>query len=249
MINNQVAHNPYEFSFTLKRKLQRKIGIFFIFIIIVSIITHLFLTFILYPVSIHSDSMSPLLEKNSQVFVSPFINPSNPVLKDKNLIQRGDLVLLNPLNAEKMALFKRFLNGMMGFITFHKFFPFSSHNEMSSQKLLRRVVGLPGDTIYLSEYTAYIKSESSQYFLSEFELTDTMYDIQYNTDENIKKIDQSLGVIGTLGEIVLGENEYFVLADNRISGLDSRIWGSINEKDIGAKALLRYFPFQKMKAL
>lgn len=44
------------------------------------------------------------------------------------------------------------------------------------------------------------------------------------------------------GSYILGENEYFVMGDNRISSSDSRIWGTLDRKLIVGRALLRLFP-------
>ena len=47
-------------------------------------------------------------------------------------------------------------------------------------------------------------------------------------------------------EILLGPDEYFVLADNRVEGTDSRIWGSVPQENIQGKAVLQYFPFRRI---
>ena len=42
-------------------------------------------------------------------------------------------------------------------------------------------------------------------------------------------------------EIVLGDNEYFMMGDNRNHSSDSRVWGPVTRKAILAKAWLRYY--------
>ena len=42
-------------------------------------------------------------------------------------------------------------------------------------------------------------------------------------------------------EIVLGDNEYFMMGDNRNHSSDSRVWGAVTRKAILAKAWLRYY--------
>ena len=41
--------------------------------------------------------------------------------------------------------------------------------------------------------------------------------------------------------IVLGDNEYFMMGDNRNHSSDSRVWGPVTRKAILAKAWLRYY--------
>ena len=47
--------------------------------------------------------------------------------------------------------------------------------------------------------------------------------------------------------IILGENEYFVLGDNRVAVSDSRLWGAVSKQDIRGKIILKYFPLKNIK--
>ena len=44
---------------------------------------------------------------------------------------------------------------------------------------------------------------------------------------------------------VIGENEYFVVGDNRSNSADSRMIGLIDKSDIKGRIDLRIFPFTK----
>jgi signal peptidase I len=52
-------------------------------------------------------------------------------------------------------------------------------------------------------------------------------------------------------EVVLGEDEYFVMGDNRNHSMDSRdiSVGSINKADITGRAFIRIFPFSKFGSI
>ena len=43
--------------------------------------------------------------------------------------------------------------------------------------------------------------------------------------------------------------DYFLLADDRTSSVDSRIYGPVTKERIGGKAFLRYFPLSSFSTL
>ena len=47
----------------------------------------------------------------------------------------------------------------------------------------------------------------------------------------------------------LKENEYFVLGDNNLASIDSRDFGIITDEHIEARAVIKLFPFKKIKLL
>ena len=111
---------------------------------------------------------------------------------------------------------------------------------------MRRVVGLPGDTLYIKDYIVYIKPKGSEHFLTEFELTERMYETIVHIDSSINS---TIGSAREMEEIVLGENQYFLLADNRVSSVDSRIYGAVDVSTLKGKAFLRFFPFSSFDSL
>jgi len=49
--------------------------------------------------------------------------------------------------------------------------------------------------------------------------------------------------------ITLGEDEYFVMGDNRIASSDSRIWGVLDRKLIIGRAFVRLLPLNEISYL
>ena len=229
--------NIYAISYKMRRELYHKIfsvaGIILIFFVLVS----LFMTFIIFPVANKSDSMSPDIPAGSYEFVSPLLK--NP--------ERGDVILLQNYKVGKMSPFKRILRTVSLFITVHKWQPFEENPVSGTRPVLRRVVGLPGDTIYIDRYVVFIKPAGQSHFLTEFELTNSRYNAKILVPPALW--DSDLGARASISQITLGNDEYFVLGDDRLSSADSRIWGPVKQSSILGKALVLYFPFNKFSFL
>ncbi len=86
--------------------------------------------------------------------------------------------------------------------------------------IIKRVYGLPGETIKCEKGNIYI---------------------------NDRKIDDNYGYGETedFAQVTLGEDEYFLLGDNRSISLDSRIIGPVKAKDIEGTTSLVLWPLKK----
>ena len=104
-----------------------------------------------------------------------------------------------------------------------------------SQKYIKRVIGLPGETVYISNDIIYIKGVDDTEYIELKEYYGIYNDNPQFTDCN---------------PITLGEDEYFVLGDNRYDSDDSRSSvGIVKKKTIIGKAVFRLFPFNGIGSL
>lgn len=226
----------YRLSFKMKKELQRRVFISIFNIFILFILINAVISFVVFPVCEHSNSMGPDIAKNSLSFVTTIKLP----------LKRGDVVLVDKEEGTK-TIQTKFLDSFFRFFTLQKKSIFTREGQISSQMVLRRVIGVPGDTVYMKDFMVYIKPEGEKHFLSEFEVISKKYNIDiYNLPENW---DTSIGLKDGFTPVILGTNQYLVLADNRFSSMDSRLWGIISKKDIEGKALVLYFPFNKFRIL
>ena len=100
-----------------------------------------------------------------------------------------------------------------------------------SKFFIKRVIGLPGDTLAIEDSKVVITNED--------------YPTGFILDEPYVK---SMAIAAPMTE-VLGPREYFVMGDNRDQSSDSRVWGVLQKERIVGRAWARLFPPQQMDFL
>jgi signal peptidase I len=90
-----------------------------------------------------------------------------------------------------------------------------------SKSYIKRVVGLPGDTIEMRDGT--VRVNGSQ-------IDERYLDPRFNVSPRSQ------------APVYVRPNYYFVMGDNRDNSSDSRSWGLVPKKYVYGKALLRYWP-------
>lgn len=99
----------------------------------------------------------------------------------------------------------------------------------TSQYFIKRIIGLPGEKVQID--SGKVKLFNSEHpngtIISEPYLPSN--DITFGKDEIVS----------------MGDNEYFVLGDNRLASSDSRVWGILPRHDFVGRAWLRAFPLNE----
>ncbi len=95
------------------------------------------------------------------------------------------------------------------------------NEEYDDEIIIKRVIGMPGETIQIKNGKIYINEE---------EIDDSY----------------AYGETSDYDKTVLGDDEYFLLGDNRIVSKDSRYFGPIKEENIMGEAIFRLYPFNKI---
>jgi len=94
-----------------------------------------------------------------------------------------------------------------------------------SQRYIKRIIGLPGETIGIEGGQIMIYDENGE--------GGVLRELAY--------LPESTLTAGNL-RVTLEENEFFVLGDNRMASADSRQWGSLSRESIIGRALIRAWP-------
>lgn len=137
----------------------------------------------------------------------------------KDTLNPGDFVLM-----ERFSKIKRFDVVVL--------------NDEKGNHLIKRVVGLPGETLKVEDDTLWINGEKKEEkFLNNQKKKDKS-NISYTADFSLKDL---------TGEKVLGKNEYFVMGDNRRISKDSRNFGPVKDTEIVGKARIVYFPIKRIR--
>lgn len=229
-----MRQNVYDYSFEMRWQRRRRVTRVLLvgFSIVLGI--SLFLRLVLFPVKMHSDSMSSDVSPGGALFVCPMIRTP----------RRGDVFFLDRQDGVRIPWHKAVVNAVAGFFTAQRLEPFGYSRRITAHNSVRRVLGLPGDTLYMKDYVLYIKPRGDSLFLTEFEMAVKPYNIHIYS---VPVEWDGLGPCGDMRELTLGPDEYFVLADNRIEGVDSRLYGPVGSRRLRGRVLLQYFPLNRMR--
>ncbi len=105
--------------------------------------------------------------------------------------------------------------------------------QNTSRALIKRVIGVPGDTVHLVETSVIISNDENPEGITLSE--------PYLNPANLG------GASGMT--VTLGPGQYFVLGDNRHVSADSRLWGVLPKEDIVGRVLLRLYPLNDISIL
>jgi signal peptidase I len=193
--------------------------------------------------------MEPLLEPRDRIFVSPLIYGANflffsaklPPLREPD---RGDVVVIHSPIYGRPRLPLSLVEPLIRFFSFQRG---SAVRDESGRRvpahMIKRIVAVPGDTVRISGFTAYVRPEGSSTFSEELELSSRSY--QIFTGSLPEGWIEEFPFSGEYPPVTLGQGQYFVLGDNRQRSSDSRSWGPIARDQIFGRVLYRYWPLSR----
>ena len=169
-------------------------------------------SFLVEPFQIPSSSMVPTLQVGDYILVNKYTYGIRlPVLRNKVL------ALNEPQRGDVMV-----------------FFP----PHMNDTYFIKRVVGLPGDTVTYRNKRLFVNGEQVALEpLAEYPEGASRYRLGLESlgeADHLMQVDDMRPARDV--SIVVKPGHYFMMGDNRDNSSDSRVWGQVPEKDIVGKA-------------
>jgi len=237
------SKNRYK-SYSEKKSQKKRYRTYFTRIMIFLVIYSFFTTFIATTIKINSESMMPSLENGNSVIFIPsnkfnFFSRKDGVVKFK----RGDIVLASTNYSEETTLLDKILDPVVRIFTLQKKSIIYSNKNFKGQAEIFRIVGLPDDSIKISDNIIYVKKKDEEFFLSEFEVSSVDYDVikgEYSSHWN-----DEFPFSKESSTVTVPKDCYFLISDNRIIFNDSRIFGVVNSEDIKGSIKLKYWPLNE----
>jgi len=147
--------------------------------------------------------------------------------------------LFMPVRVDGTSMHPQLKNGQIGFSNIigrnidgiERFDIVVIHLDQKNENLVKRVIGLPGEKVTYVGDTLYINDEIVE---------ETFLDPDYVEKERLYSF---TGLFTDDFEIILGEDEYLCLGDNRLVSLDSRYYGPFKLEQIISKSVYVIYPF------
>ncbi len=171
-----------------------------------------------------SDSMSPWCSADDKLIA---------VRTWFTTLDRGDVVLSRPTFYHTVPFWLRAVDSVFQFCTFHTI-SLADFFGYDTGYTVKRIVGLPGDSVKIMDSKAYIQIKGTNFYLpeSDFGFAD---DITPAEVEMLKDVPP----------VKVEEGSFYILGDNRNFLSDSRTMGTVEKKNIHAKVIYCLKGFKK----
>jgi signal peptidase I len=162
-------------------------------------------TFVVQAFKIPSGSMEPNLLIGDHLLVNKFVSAPTLTAVEKTVLPIGTI------QRGDIMVFK--------------------HPKTPDRDLIKRTIGLPGETIELRDRRVYINGKALDEPYAHFMFPPGSADIP---DNDVRR---------NFGPLTVPPDHYFMMGDNRDNSEDSRYWGPLRRDHVKGKALFLYMSF------
>jgi len=240
---NPRSSRRFEYSRGRKSRGQRlrRLVRFVVLLFIAYLVVH---TVFLQTIRQDSTTMTPTLARGDRLLTSPLVYGPRVrtfgwILPGLSEPRRGDLISLRPGFMQDVSTIRRLLNPVVRFATFERL-RVDDGGVWRSAVQVKRIIGLPGDTVRMERFVVFVRPAGESSFVSEFELAARPYETSTDGLPQGWLGEDPFG--DAMDRVVLGPDEYFVLGDSRAISIDSRHWGPVGEQAIHSRIIFRYWP-------
>lgn len=101
-----------------------------------------------------------------------------------------------------------------------------------SQFFIKRIIGLPGEHVVVRDGVVFVAEGEGE--------------LEELSESYLPQAVTTRGHLGTYLDVTLGQDEYYVLGDNRASSLDSRSFGPVKRRQVVGRIWIRGWPFDRL---
>ncbi|WP_245537752.1 signal peptidase I [Sediminispirochaeta smaragdinae] len=236
----------YYRSYRPESKLRRAIRRVIRFLLLLFIAKIILTSFLLSSYVVRTEAMEPSLKKGERVLATPllyggfipFTAMRFPAIRLPNY---GEMVLYQTPVSEINPWWINIISELWFFITgeqSHRL-PFSEV-PVDARLAIGRIIAKPGDTVRIDHGIIMVKKKGESDFFEEH----TAIRKEYRTQHQLlpEGWDRNLPFSNEMDALTLGDEDFFIVNDNRTIFSDSRLWGVQKAPLIQAKVLFSYWP-------
>jgi len=110
-------------------------------------------------------------------------------------------------------------------------------SDAADERMIKRVVGLPGDTVEMRNEILLINGQPLEYVVQSDDVTEMYAKESLGSDAHIIRLAKQNGSgLDNFSPVVVPDGEYLVLGDNRRNSADSRVYGFVPRSELRGKA-------------
>ncbi len=153
--------------------------------------------------------------------------------------------VFRPFRVEGDSMYPTIKNGELGFSDaislriqgVNRFDIVIVYSESTNKFILKRVIGLPNETIHYDNDSLYVNGK--------------VVEESFLNQEHVNKMTDngSLDFTDDFGPVTLGEDEFFLVGDNRMRSTDSRHTGPYKTSDFKSKNGVVFFPLNRIRII